>query len=109
MDQYATVNAYLRKITPDDLRILDEQLEVLKTSSGWKQLAALLRVEREQHVRQLCSPKVMEHAEYAFEGGYVAGAAAVFSILEIVRSKHIEVQSELARELREDERNDGES
>lgn len=104
-DAFKSSSELLRKLDPDELRIMAEQLRELQASAGWQHLVRLMRLEREVGVRLMCAGKVLEHAKYAHTAGKVAGLAAPWALLAKVETTHRAVQATLAR----DNARDGES
>lgn len=91
-EDFRSINAYLGKLTTRELQELEIQMVELEQSRAWPAIKALLRVEREQHVRAM-SMRVLSHPEYAHKGGLVVGLVAVETVVARVKHKADEVRA----------------
>lgn len=111
-EDFRSVGEFLRKLKAagmdgdSEIETLRRQVRETMETPGWKHIAHLLRLEREQHVRMMAG-KVLEHAEYAHKGGMVKGLAAPMVIASMVEGIARGVRTQLAREAAES--SDGES
>lgn len=78
------VDEYLGSLGSDEIATLARQLEELQQSAAWREVQRLLQMEAQRSQNRMALT-VLEHAEYAREGGLIYGMQAPDRLILKVR------------------------